>query len=76
MIWEREQIVRMLREEGHNDRAILAQTQLPLEVDTELHANLLHEYLDVSEGWLATRASPGEAEGEHDAGVVGGPETG
>ena len=62
MIWEREKIVRLLREQGHNDRAIMAHTQLPLMVDTEVHANLLHEYFGVSEGWLILHAS--EQEGE------------
>ena len=73
MIWERDQIVRLLREQGHNDRAIMAHTQLPLMVDTEVHANLLHEYFDVSEAWLLEQASSDQSEGEDDTGVVRGP---
>ncbi|HET7736064.1 MAG TPA: hypothetical protein VFK52_08830 [Nocardioidaceae bacterium] len=70
MIWERDQIVRLLREQGHNDRAFLAHTQLPLMVDTEVHANLLHEYFDVSEAWLVEQASTDQSESEDDTGVV------
>ena len=70
MIWERDVIVRLLREQGFNDRAFLAQTQLPVRVDAEAHANLLHEYCDVTEAWLVSQASADEPQGQDDTGVV------